>query len=106
MRRGRLPNTPSQRWAANQVACLGGRRRLGKLSIGEYWRSTPNSGSRKWDLLWIITHLTFEPGTRDSPPWVRELSDRMSHGDTRRVSIHHIRALAALNGVKIPIELV
>jgi hypothetical protein len=49
-----IPNTPSQRWARAHGACLKGRRRLGRLSIAQYFQS-PTAGA--WDLIWIARKL-------------------------------------------------
>lgn len=46
-------NTPSQCWAKDNGACGSGRRRLGRLSIAEYFR-TATVGE---DLTWIARHL-------------------------------------------------
>lgn len=46
-------DTPSQDWAEEKGACRSGRRRLGKLSIAEYFRTSNNSA----DLQWIAKRL-------------------------------------------------
>lgn len=53
MRRIADINTPSQRWARLNNACLAGRRRLGRQSIYAYFKSTRNST----DMEWVARHL-------------------------------------------------
>jgi hypothetical protein len=46
-------DTPSQAWARAREACLYGRMRLGKKSLGVYWATTDNLS----DLVWVARHL-------------------------------------------------
>lgn len=48
-----IGHTPSQYWAKTNTACVSGRRRLGPLSVYEYWQRTMNIG----DLQWIALRL-------------------------------------------------
>jgi hypothetical protein len=47
------PNTPSQRWARQQGACIRGRRRLGKRSLAQYLKVSRNTS----DIAWVVRHL-------------------------------------------------
>lgn len=68
---GRVGYTPSQEWAKRNAACNAGRRRLGKLSIYEYWQRTCNKG----DLLWVAAQL--KPSNPEDAEGYREARNRV-----------------------------
>lgn len=91
----RFADTPSQRWAAAHAACFGGRRRLGRLSIGEYWRQRPANVRRvdyAYDLLWVAGHLARDQG-KSLPGFI---IPRSASG---------VRAFAVRQGITFPAEL-
>lgn len=55
MRQVRLStiNTPSQKWARRHGACLSGRRRLGRLTLWQYFNRTGHFS----DMMWIARRL-------------------------------------------------
>lgn len=72
-------NTPSQRWARRNGACLAGRRRLGRQSIYRYFATCWHIG----DMAWIACHLkTASPelqvpyvkATKRRSQWIRHAS--------------------------------
>jgi hypothetical protein len=110
----RLPDTSSQRWAAAHGACYGGRRRLGKMSIGQYWQLNNRTTDFAYDLLWVVKRLMGLPchrhggaslqssiltGAGINPSWVTSLENE------RRLTAKKVRTAAFQNGVKIPLGL-
>lgn len=94
-------DTPSQRWAKNNGACGGGRRRLGRLSIAEYFRTS----TAELDLMWIVQHL--KPANLDNQGAYYEAVSKLG-GFGRWAARHtreHLLMIFRTYNVVIPAEL-